>query len=165
MALHAHRAALARDGPMDERAVRDSFERKVRGGLHLAARIGSAYGASNFVSLLGLLHTSNDLRPGDRISLFAYGSGCQAEMSCGMIGSEAVEQIRALDLDTLLDARRALSLHEYHCNEEAREAMIDRPDCRPERELPAGVYAGHYEGRKLLVLERVEAFRRHYAVS
>ena len=57
MALQAHLSLLGRLG-LDKAAATASFREKVEGGLHFAKRLGSIYGASNFVSLLGLLQSA-----------------------------------------------------------------------------------------------------------
>lgn len=165
MALRAHRSLLERLDVLDAKAIRDDFEAKVAPSLGLAKRIGSSYGASNFVCLLGLLSAADDLSPGDRISLFAYGSGCQGELHEGIVGPRAVERARALGLHEALDRRVPLTVDQYVRNERAREALLDLASYRPERDGNKGVYSKAYDGQGLLVLEAVEQYRRRYAWS
>jgi hydroxymethylglutaryl-CoA synthase len=165
MTLQAHRCLLGRCGMTDAATVRQDFNAKVLQGLHVAKCIGTSYGASNFISLLSLLHCASDLAPGDRISLFAYGSGCQAEFYSGRIGETASERTRALDLDGYLACRRSLSVAEFEQNEEARWASIERRDYVPDRDEFGGAYDRFYRDKGLLVLNRVKDFRREYEWS
>lgn len=164
MALQAHRALL-RSLDVPKAAIEQSFEAKVREGLHFAQRIGTAYGASNFVSLLSLLHGAKDLAPGDRISLFSYGSGCQGEFYHGTVGPGAQALVRALELDRRLDARVTLPLELYELNERLRRVLAERRDCEPlrtgDRRYDA-LYEEHYAGKGLLVLKQVKDYHRTY---
>jgi len=165
MTLHAHKTMLRRWAEPSDRSVRDSFERKVAEGLCFARRLGSCYGASNFVCLLGLLQTCDDLVYGDRLSLFSYGSGCHGEFYDAVIGSDAISATRSLEIDAYLSSRRKLSLREYEAVESARRESTDLPDCQPRPGVLDDEFGEFYEGRGLLVLDRVERFQRHYRWS
>lgn len=165
MTLQAHRCLLGRFGVTERTAVRENFNAKVLEGLHVAKCIGTAYGASNFVSLLSLLHSASDLETGDRISLFAYGSGCQAEFYSGRIGESATRLARALDLDGYLAQRQSLSVAEFEDNEQARWESIECRDYVPDRDEFDGGYERFYRDKGLLVLNRVKDFRREYEWS
>lgn len=165
MTLQAHRTLLERSDNYDREGLRASFAERVAPGLAFARRVGTAYGASNFVCLLGLLHSDPDLRPGDRIALFSYGSGCQGEFYGATVGPHALEDTRARAIDRHLDQRLLLTTPQYEANERAREAAIDQADHEPARDLVPGAYERVYQDRGLLVLQRVEQFYRHYAWS
>ena len=158
----AHRAMLRERGIDDDAAIERSYRDKVAGGNHFGRRLGSAYGASPFVSLLGMLRTSTDLRSGGRMSMYAYGSGCQAEFYSGLLGTDAGDRVRALDLDCHLDERTRLSVEQYETVERTREQMTDCADCDPLQDDPGGVYAERYAGQGLLVLQQVRNYRRTY---
>jgi hydroxymethylglutaryl-CoA synthase len=161
MTLRAHRTLLGRLGATRKEADA-SFRCKVEPGLRYARHLGSAYGASNFVCLLGLLASAPDLGTGDRISFFAYGSGCQGEFFEGVVGPAARARVAALDLDGHLESRRRVPFEAYTVVERAREARIDARDYTPVRD---GFYADAYAGQGWLVLERVEGYRREYGRS
>jgi hydroxymethylglutaryl-CoA synthase len=165
MTLQAHRTMLNRHDGVDREQVRDEYERKVAGGLHFARRIGSSYGGSTFVSLLGLLQCSDDLQPGDPISVFAYGGGCQAEFYRAVIGSGAAQAVRALNLDGHLADRRPLTVAQYERLERTRETYADNAAYKPSTDDPTGVYDDLYRGRGLLVLEEVARYIRRYGWS
>lgn len=167
MTLQAHRALLQRSGLRKAEVLR-SFDEKVREGLHFARRVGTAYGASNFISLLGLLQTAKDLGAGDRVSLFSYGSGCQGEFYHGIVGPRARELVQSLGLDAHLDDRASLPLAMYEVNERLRERYTDLADYEPVRTGESAydaLYERHYAGRGLLVLKQVQGHVRRYELS
>jgi hydroxymethylglutaryl-CoA synthase len=133
--------------------------------LCFAKQIGSSYGASNFVCLLSLLNFANNLDSGDKISLFAYGGGCQGEFYSGIIGSAALEIVRSLKIEQHLNERMHLSVEEYEVNESTREKYSDRRNYEAERYALKGAYEKLYEGQNLLVLNRVENYQRKYEWS
>jgi hydroxymethylglutaryl-CoA synthase len=163
MTVQAHRAMCRRFGAASPEEIRASFEHKVAGGLRYATQLGTAYGASTFVSLLGLLG-EDDLRSGDRVSVFAYGSGCQAEFYEGAVAEGACPAVRALDLDGHLVDRYALTLAEYEAVEAQRRQAVGQRDYRPRHGF-ALRGRDPYAGQGLLVLSAVEDFRRRYEWS
>jgi hydroxymethylglutaryl-CoA synthase len=167
MTFQAHRSLMRRFNA-SKATINESFQEKVAGGLSFAKRIGTAYGASNFVSLLGHLHTAEDLSPGDRISFFSYGSGCQAEFYHGTVGPSAQAYVRGLGLDKALDSRVSLSIAQHELNEALRQEYTDRPDHTPVRtgdRAYDALYEEHYAGRDRLVLKAVKDHLRTYEMS
>ncbi|HEV2147720.1 MAG TPA: hydroxymethylglutaryl-CoA synthase [Longimicrobiaceae bacterium] len=165
MTAQAHRTVLQLEGETCLDRARESFRAKVEEGLHFGRRIGTAYGASNFVSLLGLLATAPDLSAGDRVSLFAYGSGCQSEFWAGRIGAEAVEQVRALGLDGRLERRARLDVEAYDAMERERARHIDARTWAPARDEHRDTWRRLYEGEGLLFLVGVRDYYREYGWS
>jgi hydroxymethylglutaryl-CoA synthase len=165
MALQAHQVMLNRFGITDKAAIRNSFQQKVEESLRWAKRVGTAYGASNFVCLLGLLDSTKDLEPGDRISIFAYGSGCQGEFYDGVIGAGALENGQRAAINDHLNEREPLSFDVYKRVEDARHKFIDCPSYMPEMAELRGPYERQYKGRGLLVLRKVDNYEREYEWS
>lgn len=165
MALQAHQSLLNRFEDVPREAVLANFQQKVDPGLSFSKRLGTSYGASTFVCLLSLLSAANDLAPGDAVSLFAYGSGCQGEFYKGTIGERAQALVAAAQIAQHLDERLPLSVATYEANEVAREQLVDCGDYVPETPFLNGVYAEGYEGQGLLVLEKVTGYERHYRWS
>lgn len=165
MTFQAHRTMMSRLHAADKATVKASFQKKVSESLHFVKRIGSAYGGSTFVSLLGLLTSAQSLSAGDKISLFAYGSGCQGEFYSGIIGETACERVRSLNIDQHLNESLCLSVEEYEANESEREKYIDCPDFETDRDRFDGAYEKLYQGKDLLVLKQVEAYHRKYEWS
>jgi hydroxymethylglutaryl-CoA synthase len=162
MTLEAHRTLLHRSGSWTEADILDNFKRKVEPGLHFAQLLGTAYGSSNFISLIGMMHRAEKLRAGQRVSIFAYGSGCQAEFYDGSIGPGA--ELRS-DFTQHLASRRTLSLEQYEAVERERWDAIDQEHCKVLPGKLAREYDEMYAGKQLLVLKGVEHFYRQYEWS
>ncbi|WBB80643.1 hypothetical protein O7606_04425 [Micromonospora sp. WMMD882] len=161
----AHRTLLNRIGGYDKAAVEASWRERVAESTHFARRIGSAYGASTFICLLGMLHAGSGFTTGDRFSVFAYGSGCQAEFYSGLVGADAQAYVRGLDLDAHLDSRVRLGVEQYEQIEKACESNIDERSYQPLTQDVGDLYAQRYAGQRLLVLEGVRDYHRHYTWS
>ncbi len=164
MTFQAHRTMLNRLHTVDKVTAKSKFEEKVAESLHFAQVIGSSYGSSTFIGLLSLLNYASDLQPKDRISLFAYGGGCQGEFYSGLIGSTAREKICSLNINQHLNQRIRLSVEEYEINELTREKYINTSTYKPERNLSES-YEKLYENQGFLVLKQVEDFYREYEWS
>lgn len=161
----AHRTLLNRIGVYDKAAIEASWRDRVAASTHFARRIGSAYGASTFICLLGMLHAGSGFAAGDRFSVFAYGSGCQAEFYSGLVGAGAAEYVRGLDVDAHLDSRIRLTVDQYEQIEKACEANIDERTYHPLGQDVGDLYAQRYDGQRLLVLADVRDYQRHYQWS
>jgi len=160
MALQAHTALSNRAETTDKASLRASFAEKVEPGLRFAKQIGSAYGSSTFLSLLGLLSGNSDLRAGDALSVFAYGSGCQGEFYRAIVGGTASARVAALDLDRRVAARIPVGVAGYEALELARQSFVDAADRESDFEHP--LFREAYAGSGLLVLKRIANFRREY---
>jgi hydroxymethylglutaryl-CoA synthase len=165
MGLLAHRAMLQRLGVCDHARISSSIRERVAPGLSFGSRIGTMYGGSTFVSLLGLLGFASELRAHDPISIFAYGAGSQGEFYRSRIGASALERADARALERALDARLRLSVDEY----EGLEAFYDRHADRSTYDAleadSSDVFARSYAGTGLLVLEGLTDYARHYVTA
>ncbi len=165
MAFQAHRVLCNLSRPRKKSEIKESFNQKVLPSLRYAARVGSTYGASNFIGLCGLLKSIDKVNPGDRIGFFAYGSGAMGEFYSARICPGAKEYIDNLKIDEALDLRRAVSFEEYEMIERKRELEIEQPEVRPDWALLDNWYAKHYQDQKYLVLKEVKDFQRQYVWS
>ena len=163
MTLQAHRNLLARFG-IKRSVAEENYRDKVEEGTYFARRIGSSYGASNFVCLLGTLERAQNLAPGDLVSFFSYGSGCQGEFRHGSLGADAQKHVRALGMEERLDERLELSVAEYEQIERQRHDGADRKDWNPLQGCEH-LHEQAYEGRKLLTLKGVSDHYREYGWS
>lgn len=164
MARLAHRTLLGGFG-ITGAAAETSFLEKVAGGLRFAKQIGTCYGASNFVCLLGLLHDGATLTPDRPISLFSYGSGCQGEFYSASVCPGACDRVRALAIARHLEERLPVSVQQYEEFERTRQQVIDARDYEPPRNGSDKAYASRYAGAGLLVLKQVQNYRREYGWS
>jgi hydroxymethylglutaryl-CoA synthase len=160
MAFQAHQTMLRRMSVADPSTIRESFERKVRGGLLYARRLGSCYGASNFVCLLGQIASAGQASELGKISFFAYGSGCQGEFYDGVAGGNVYDPVRIRSIDRHLNDRERVSIDQYESIESRRSATTGCPDWMPGSD--DGVYERHYHGKGLLVLRKVQNYQRSY---
>ncbi len=165
MTLRAHRALLRRHGESSSRAARDHFERRSAAALTYGAAFGGTYTASTFIGLMGLVDASDDLRPGDRVGIFSYGSGSCAEFYCGRVGERAKEIVAADRLRERLEARDVVSVVDYERIESWRHDHADAADYEVDRSGLRDVYSRRYEGCGRLVLAGVDGFRREYERS
>jgi len=166
MSFRAHKALLQEYTAITSRAdVRAHWARKVRPSLHYTRQIGGTYGSSTFLALLGLVETAEDLVSGERVGIFAYGSGSCAEFYSARIGAKAKAVAEAAGLQTLCDARRPISVAEYEAIERERDEATAARDVVPRRGCAAHWYEELYAGKRRLVLQRVDGYYRHYEWS
>lgn len=165
MTLTAHRAALRHFGRATKSDAQASWEKKTAPSLVYNRRMGGTYGASTFVALLGLLDRTPELRHGDRVSVFSYGSGSCAELYAARIGPDAHAVAKEAGLAALLDAREALTVREYEECERERCCWIDQGDYRVSTDGIRGHYDRAFRGRERLVFEGCEEHYRRYAWS
>ncbi|HVO37591.1 MAG TPA: hydroxymethylglutaryl-CoA synthase [Spirochaetia bacterium] len=162
MAFQAHRTLCNLARPRSKPEIRESFARKVVPSISYARRVGSTYGASNFLGICGIAMNAPEVKAGDRISFFAYGSGAIGEFYSGRLCENARAVVGAMGLDAALDARREVSVEEYECIEKLREGAIETADFTPDISLPSGWFDAFYRGKKRLVLRGVKDFYRTY---
>jgi hydroxymethylglutaryl-CoA synthase len=165
MAFQAHRTLLNQARPRTKPEIRESFTGKVEPSLFYARRVGSTYGASNFLGICGVAMKAQDVKAGNRIGFFSYGSGAIGEFYSGKLCAEAREVVAGMGIDEKLDLRHEVSVAEYETIEKMREGAIEQPGFTPDFSLPTGWYDQHYRGRKLLVLREVKDFYRTYEWS
>jgi hydroxymethylglutaryl-CoA synthase len=165
MTLRAHRTLLRHWKPLSKREAWLHFESRTLPSLTYLRRMGGTYAASTFIALLGLIDHATDLKPGDRVSLFSYGSGSCAEFYSGTVCPEARAAARQPRLGELLDARYSLTVEEYEAVEGERSGYIDLGDYEPQLGTLDGWYERHYRGRNLLVFRGMKDHYRLYGWS
>ncbi len=169
MAFQAHRTLSNLDGRKPKDEILESFSRRVLPGLAYARRVGSTYGASNFVALAGIAAhdgagtDGTDGKAGKRIGFFSYGSGAIGEFYSGKLCESAADVISSAGIDTALDERTEVSVDDYEQIEKVREAYIENPTFTPDTSLPPGLFDRAYRGKGKLVLQEVRNFYRTYA--
>ncbi len=171
MAFQAHRTLCNLARRRSKAEVREDFERRVLPALAIARRVGSTYGASNFVGLCSMLledekhGETNEVKPGSKAGFFAYGSGAIGEFYSGTVCPGAHGVVRRMGIPEALDRRREVSVEEYEAIEKLRESYIENPDFTPDFSVLDNWYEEHYRGNGYLVLEKVESYYRTYAWS
>ncbi|MCB9604793.1 MAG: hydroxymethylglutaryl-CoA synthase family protein [Sandaracinus sp.] len=162
LAERAHAALLeAADEDVEPEAIADSFARRVAPSLAWNLRTANVYSGSVYVSLAGLLATS-DVAPGSRLALFSYGSGACSELFSGVVQSGARAAVLGMDVEPQLDERRMVDVATYEALVKAHQEAMVATDFVPDLGAPAGVFEALYAGRGRLVLESVRGHERTY---
>lgn len=166
MSWRAHRTLLkAQEQRYKKQQIEESFERKVKPGLTYTRQFGGLYGCSTFIAMLGHIDTGADLEAGDRISVYAYGSGSQSEMYSIRLGERAREWVASTRMQERLDARKKLTVEQYEAIERERTSYVDQATYHPSRDAVGDLWERNYAGKKLLVLRGLEGYFRHYEWS
>ena len=165
MAFQAHRTLCNIARRRSKAEIKEDFNKKVFPSLRYAQRVGSTYGASNFAGLCSLMMSEDGLSAGDRIGLFAYGSGAIGEYYSALVCPGARAVVEGLGIDNALSARREVSVDEYEMVEKSREKFIEQANIVPDFSILDDWYGEHYQGKGYLVLKEVKDFYRKYEWS
>lgn len=76
-------------------------------------RIGNIYTGSLYLSLISLIEQSNDLKAGDLIGLYSYGSGAVAEFFSMTLVNGFEDHLSTTGHQELFDSRVKLSVNDY----------------------------------------------------
>lgn len=165
MTVRASRTALRRFGVSSKAEARAIWESKTLPSLAYVRRMGGTYASSTFIAMLSLIDSSPDLKAGDRVGVFSYGSGCCSEFYSGLVGQKAREVAAAAEVRKLLDARYSLTVREYEEAERERVCYIDSGDFEPSTDGFGGWYEKRYQGKGQLVFRGIEDHYRKYGWS
>ncbi len=160
--FQAHRTLVRRWKRLKKSEALAHFAERSQPALRYNAQMGGTYSGSTFIALMGLLDSCEDLRGGDRIGIFSYGSGSVGELYSGILGPEARAIVAQAKLGELLAARTPLTVPEYEELEQERFRLIDGGDFRPSTEGFGGLYERRYAGKGLLTLKGISAHYREY---
>lgn len=165
MAYRAHRTLLRSQARVSRADAEADFERKVKPALRYNTLVGGTYTGSTFYSLCGLVDSVPDLAAGDRIGIFAYGSGSCAEFYETKLGPKAKQVVAQMHMQEALDARYRLSVAEYEEVERQRTGYTDQPTYEIPLDRHAELYRRHYAGQGKLVFRKMDGFFRTYDFS
>lgn len=159
----AHSRLLRDSGQsMRKRDIQASFERMVSKSLMLSRAVGSTYSSSVYAALISLLLEDDDVRPGDRVGIFSYGSGASAEFYSGFILAEGREAVRSLGIREYLDGRYALSVEQFDRLAAARTEHAGKAMYTTDLNYPPECFERNYRGKKRLIFKGVRDFIRQY---
>jgi hydroxymethylglutaryl-CoA synthase len=165
MTYRAHRALLNAFTDLTNKETKAHYQKKTLPAVRHNRRMGATYGASTFIGLLGLLDSDPEVTVGDRLGIFAYGSGSCAQFYSGILGPGAREAAKLANLGALLDARRPLTVDEYEQIEHIRDEHVGVPAFDPDLTLLDHWYDQYYRNKHLLVLRGIGDYYRNYAFS
>lgn len=86
---------------------------RYKASTQLNRNVGNIYTGSLYLSFLSLLEHAHDLRVGDRIGFYSYGSGAVGEFFSGTLVEGYREQLGKADYALLLEERTQISVPEY----------------------------------------------------
>jgi hydroxymethylglutaryl-CoA synthase len=165
MTYRAHRALLNANTDLSNKETKAHYNKKTLPAVRHNRRMGATYGASTFIGLLGLLDSDPEVMPGDRIGIFAYGSGSCAQFYSAKLGTGARDAANRANLGALLDARRMLTVDEYEMVERIRDAHVGVERFEPDLTILNDWYNQYYRDRHLLVLRGIADYYRDYGWS
>lgn len=165
MVKGAHRNLARKRGGMSAAEVDEDFQARVADSLRYARRVGNLFSAALYLALCSVLDHGAFERS-RRLGLFSYGSGCASEFFSGVVPVDSAGSpgfSARPGIAAALDGRRELTVAEYDRLTAVggargfgtRDAVFDPGDYGP-------VYGSHFEGRGLLVLDRIRDFHREY---
>jgi hydroxymethylglutaryl-CoA synthase len=150
---------------MSRKQVQQDFEERVSKSFLMTNEIGHTYSSSVYMCLISLLLKDNDIKTGDRIGVFSYGSGCCSEFFSVVILPEAREYVKTLGLEAYFRSRYRISVAQYDTLTEKRMAHACEPTYETEIDYPEGWYEKNYHGKKLLIFKGTEDYVRKYEWS
>ncbi len=127
----------------------DQFAHQVGDGLIYNQAIGNSYTASLYISLASLLDHGN-VKPGAKVGLFSFGSGCMGEMMSGTVQPDFANALHAGRHKAMLEARTPMTYDEYKA-----AFTFSFVEDGSEQVLPRQA-AGHYR------LAKLANHQRHY---
>ncbi|MGC4070142.1 MAG: hydroxymethylglutaryl-CoA synthase [Polyangiaceae bacterium] len=165
MTYRAHRALLNAYTELTNKETKAHYQKKTLPAVRHNRRMGATYGASTFIGLLGLLDSDPEVNPGDRLGIFAYGSGSCAQFYSAILGPGARDAAKQANLGALLDARRPLTVDEYEMIEHIRDEHVGVQSFVPDLTLLDHWYDQYYRDKHLLVLRGIGDYYRDYAFT
>ena len=165
MVRGAHRTLLRRHKRAAPADIDRDFDARVAVSLRFCQQVGNVYSAALYLALCSLLAGVALDRP-ERIGLFSYGSGCASEFYSGVVTPASSAAVAARGIDAAIADRYALAMDEYELvSDLSLHRMCGVRDHEYDVTPYEAVYRKQFEGRSLLVLDRVENFHRRYRWS
>lgn len=165
MVKGAHRRMLRQMYKYNGKEAEEDFKMRVEPSLAYSVQVGNVYSASLYLSLCGLIDHVK-LNEFVRVGMFSYGSGCSSEFFSGIIPKHAKDMLMKVRIGENLDRRYRLSIDEYEkinvlnlkCLSNINNTVMIRSDYED-------IYRHFFEGKDLLILNRIEDYHRKYIWS
>lgn len=160
----AHKFFLEVNGIYNKNEILDSFNQKVLASLHYPKKMGATYAGSIFLALFSLTNHVKDIKTGERIGIYSYGSGSCAEFFSMLVGEKAKEVIKQAvhTLEKYLEVRHPLSISAYENLENMRTNMVQQSNFEPDFKAFEAFYEKFYRHSGLLILRSINEHKRHY---
>jgi hydroxymethylglutaryl-CoA synthase len=164
ISFRAHKQLMRMGSDATIEEVNDSFKEKVLPSISYSKDIGGTYGGSVFIALLATIDHV-DLKAGERIGVFSYGSGSCAEYYSVLVTEKSKEIAKKAGLKTLIENRYKLTVAQYEAMENDRERRIKEGDFTPNFDMVPGLYDAAFKGKGLLVYTGSKGYYRNYKFS
>lgn len=96
-----------------DEATASLLQEQLKASQVLSRQVGNLYSGSLYLALISLLMNGSNLRDGDRIGLFSYGSGAEGEFYTGILQDGFQQFISENQINQLLSNRQPVSVKEY----------------------------------------------------
>jgi polyketide biosynthesis 3-hydroxy-3-methylglutaryl-CoA synthase-like enzyme PksG len=162
MVRGAHRKLLRSVKGLDPDAIAADFDARVRHCLYYCSQVGNVYSAALYLALCSLIDHVR-FTGEERIGLFSYGSGCASEFYSGVVAPAASEVLGRQAIGAAIADRYPLSMDEYEVlSDLSLDRMAGMQDHQYDVSAYESVYKSHFDGRGLLVLDKIDNFHRLY---
>lgn len=157
----AHRNRMRKEYHMKPAMVEKDFQERVMPGLTYCQKVGNIMGATVFLSLISTI-CNGDFSTPKRVGCFSYGSGCCSEFYSGVVTKEGAERVKAMNIDSWLDARFKLNMEQYekllHMN---GAVAFGTRNIKVDRSIVPETLQTKRE-RKILILDEIKEYHREY---
>ncbi|KGM36222.1 hydroxymethylglutaryl-CoA synthase [Streptococcus sinensis] len=151
LALKGMKKIMDKTLPEDQQQIlKDNFDKSIL----YSQKVGNIYTGSLFLGLLSLLENSDNLKAGDKIVLFSYGSGAVAEIFSANVVDGYEQQLSTTRLQEL-DQRLPVSIPDYE-QMFFEEAQLDEN---------GNAYFSGYENQVYALTEIAEHQRKYIKVE
>lgn len=165
MVKGGHRKMLRDLRHMNNKDIEADFEKRVLPSLSFCSEVGNVYSATVYLALCGLICNA-ELDGGKRIGLFSYGSGCSSMFFSGVVTNASREKLLKMRIRERLEKRHQLTMEEYdHILDVNAEWGFGIQNKVADVSMFSDIYENYYEGKKLLIIDKVEGFHRKYRWS
>lgn len=158
-----HRTMMRKFKKAPPAAIEEDFKRRVEPSFQYCQEVGNIYGATVFLATIGhILNAQFDRAK--RLGIFSYGSGCCSEFYSAIADQTSQDTLRQMQIGERLASRYEVSIEEYDQLLVYNQELLMGTENKVLDFAPLShVYQNHFEGRKLLVLNRINNFHREYA--
>ena len=140
---------LEKHSPLQDKA--DQWQEAYQYSIMLGKQVGNIYTGSLYLSLISSLIYNPQLKAGDSLALFSYGSGAVAEILLGSLQAGFDQEIDSEAILNHFDRRKKLSIDEYETMYRQAINNMEGQDIQCEQPTEPGFY-----------LEKVENHQRIY---
>ncbi len=152
-------------GKMKKSEVQANFDEKVGKSLKIPRAVGNTYSSTVYTCLMSLLLDDGEVKPGDRIGIYSFGSGACAEFYSGIVLPGSIEYIKSLGIDDYLASRYELSIEEFDNLSRKRSSHAEKASYKTDMNYPEGWYDKYYRGKGKLIFKGSTDYIREYEWS